>query len=190
VLDLTAEFCRAGETLTGLSDLVSFRHGGALDLPYPDASFDVAWTQYTSMNVADKVRLYKENHRVLRLGGRPALHEILAGTVSPIYFPVPWAREPRISFLIPPETARTLIKDTSLEELTWLDETDRALEWFQNRLASAPESPPPLGLRLLLGEDAGEMFRNFEERRISIFQGAFERSRISLCREPFPTKAV
>jgi 2-polyprenyl-3-methyl-5-hydroxy-6-metoxy-1,4-benzoquinol methylase len=47
VLDLTEEFCRAGEVLTartGLGGRVSFRHGNALDLPYPDASFDVAWT--------------------------------------------------------------------------------------------------------------------------------------------------
>jgi SAM-dependent methyltransferase len=95
VLDLTEEFCRAGALLTrltGLSDAVSFRHGSALDMPFPDSSFDVAWTQHSSMNIADKERLYGEIHRVLRPGGRLALHEILAGPVSPIHFPVPWAR--------------------------------------------------------------------------------------------------
>ena len=64
----------------------------------------------------------------------------------------------------------------------------------RSKLASAPEIPPPLGLLLLLSEDAGGMFRNqvrnLEERLISILQGVFERSRISLYREPFPTKAV
>ncbi len=57
VLDLTEEFCRTGTTLTthrGLGDLVSFRHGSALEIPYPDdAGFDVAWTQHSSMNIAD-----------------------------------------------------------------------------------------------------------------------------------------
>ena len=43
VLDVTEEFCRAGEMLitrTGLGDLVTFRHASALDMPHPDASFD------------------------------------------------------------------------------------------------------------------------------------------------------
>jgi hypothetical protein len=38
VLDLTEEFCRTGTTLTtrtSLGDLVSFRHGSALEIPYP-----------------------------------------------------------------------------------------------------------------------------------------------------------
>jgi hypothetical protein len=95
VLDLTEDFCPAGAaftTRTGLRDLVSFRHGSALEIPYPDAGFDAAWTQHSSMNIADKGRLYGEIHRVLRPGGRPALHEILAGPVSPIYLLAPWAR--------------------------------------------------------------------------------------------------
>jgi SAM-dependent methyltransferase len=111
VLDLTEEFCRAGAaftTRTGLSDLVSFRHGSALEMPYPDASFDAAWTQHSSMSIADKGRLYGEIHRVLRPDGRLALHEILAGPVSPIYLPVPWARRPELNHLCPPDRcART-----------------------------------------------------------------------------------
>jgi MPBQ/MSBQ methyltransferase len=66
VLDITEEYCRAGEMLTartGLSDLVSFRHGDVVEMAYPDASFDLAWTQHSSMNIADKERLYQEIHR-------------------------------------------------------------------------------------------------------------------------------
>ena len=47
VLDVTEEFCRAGEVLTakaGLDDRVSFRLGSALEIPYPNATFDVGWT--------------------------------------------------------------------------------------------------------------------------------------------------
>src|SRR3712207_2695909 len=126
VLDLTEEFCRAGEmltALTGLSDLVSFRHGSALDMPYPDASFDVAWTQHSSMNIADKVRLYAQIQRILRPGGRLAMHEILAGPVSPIHLPVPWARDPALSHLRPPAQTRALLRETGFRELAWIDET-------------------------------------------------------------------
>ncbi len=105
VLDLTQEYCRVGELLTartGLSDRVSFQQGSALDMPFPEARFDVVWTQHSSMNIADKARLYAEVRRVLRPAGRLAFHEIMAGPVQPIHFPVPWAHEPAISFLRPP----------------------------------------------------------------------------------------
>ena len=183
VLDITEEFCRAGEMLTvrtGLSDLVSFRHGSALDMPYPDGSFDVVWTQHSSMNIADKEQLYQEIYRVLRPGGRLALHEILAGPTSPIHFPVPWARDPALSHLQPPETLYSLIATTGFTELAWMDETASATRWFRQRLpATPPEDPPPLGLHLLLGPDFDEMLRNqarnLEEHRISILKAVFER---------------
>ena len=63
VLDLTAEYCAVGERLTAwthLADKVSFVHANALDMPFPDASFDVVWTQHASMNISDKAGLYRE----------------------------------------------------------------------------------------------------------------------------------
>jgi ubiquinone/menaquinone biosynthesis C-methylase UbiE len=186
VLDVTEEFCRAGEMLTtrtGLGDLVSFRHASALDIPHPDASFDAVWMQHSSMNIADKERLYAEIHRVLRSGGHLALHEIMAGPVAPILFPVPWARTPEISFLRPPEEVRTLIiTGIGFDESAWVNETASALRWFRKRLAAADaasEELPPLGLHLVLGADVGQMFsnlaRNLQEDRVVVVQGVFER---------------
>jgi ubiquinone/menaquinone biosynthesis C-methylase UbiE len=182
VLDLTEEFCHAGRALTArtrLDDRVSFRHGNALEMPCPDAGFDVAWMQHSSMNIPDKERLYAEIHRILRPGGRLALHEILAGPVSPIHLPVPWARDPALSHLLPPETLRTLLRDSGFEELAWIDETATALRWQQERLAASPAEPPPLGPHLVFGDDFGEMLRNqvrnLNERRISVIQALLER---------------
>ena len=182
VLDLTEEFCRAGGVLTartGLDDRVSFRHGNALEMPYPDAGFDAAWLQHSSMNIPDKERLYGEIHRVLRPGGRLALHEILAGPVSPIYFPVPWARDPTLSHLCPPEEVRSLLRETGFEELAWIDETTPALRWYQERLAALLTTPPPLGPHVVFGDLFGEMFRNqvlnLSEGRISVIQALFVR---------------
>jgi ubiquinone/menaquinone biosynthesis C-methylase UbiE len=184
VLDLTEEYCRAGEALTTMTtsgDRISFKHGNALDMPYPDESFDLVWTQHSSMNIADKETLYREIRRVLRPGGRLALHEIMAGPNSPIHFPVPWAREPSISHLESPEAIRTLISATTgLDELAWVDETSSATQWFRQRLRATPSGGPPLGLSLLLlGPEFGEMFRNqarnLEEDRISVVQAVFER---------------
>jgi ubiquinone/menaquinone biosynthesis C-methylase UbiE len=112
VLDITEEFCRAGEVLTAgssLGDRVSFRRDSALDMPYPDATFDVAWTQHSSMNIPLKERLYEGIRRVLRPGGLMALHEIRAAPLSPIHLPVMWARDPTLSHLRTPHEVRTLL---------------------------------------------------------------------------------
>jgi ubiquinone/menaquinone biosynthesis C-methylase UbiE len=183
VLDVTEEFCRAGEALTaasGLGGRVTFRHASALEMPYPDAGFDVAWTQHSSMNILHKERLYEEIQRVLRPGGLLALHEIMAGAVSPIHFPVMWARDPSLSHLRTPAKTRALLEERGFEELAWIDETAQALHWYQRRLAAMPAEPPPLGPHILFGDDFGEMLHNqvlnLSEDRISVVQALFERA--------------
>ena len=109
VLDITAEYCAVGETLTTwthLADLVSFVHANALDMPFADGSFDVVWTQHASMNIADKAGLYEEIARVVRPGGRFAFFDVLAGPNQPIHFPVPWATDLLFSFLLSPAETR------------------------------------------------------------------------------------
>jgi SAM-dependent methyltransferase len=100
VVDLTEEYCRVGEMLTecvGLAHKVHHRHGNALALPFADSSFDLVWTQHSTMNIEDKAGIYAEFRRVLRHEGRYALHEIMQGETTPIHFPVPWARDPAIT---------------------------------------------------------------------------------------------
>ena len=184
VLDLTEEFCRVGEWLTAMTDLadrVTFRHGSALDMPFDDASFDVAWTQHSSMNIEDKERLYTEIRRVLRSGGRLALHEVMVGPVQPVHFPAPWASDSSISFLRPPEEIRSLLSGLGFREIAWVDMTDRALE-FMRRLRAATQpgaAPPALGLHLIM-PNAAERFanqtRNVEEDRVRIVEAVFDRA--------------
>jgi ubiquinone/menaquinone biosynthesis C-methylase UbiE len=183
VLDLTEEYCRIGAMLTervGMSDQVQFQHGTALDLPFEDGRFDVVWTQHSSMNVADKARLYTEIARVLRSRGRGrlALHEIMAGEVQPVHFPAPWSRLPETSFLQPPGEVRRLISESGLRELAWVDTTAASLDWFTQRVMAAT-TPPPLGLHLLLGDITAAAMqntvRNLREGRIAVIQAVFER---------------
>ena len=182
VLDLTEEYCRVGSELTrraGLAGRVEFRDGTALEMPFGEAAFDAVWTQHSSMNVEDKERLYREIRRVGRPGGRLAMHEIVAGTASPIHFPVPWARDPEWSFLRPPEDVRRLIAGLGFKELAWTDESAASLDWFRQRAPQAAAAPPALGLHLLLGADFGLMFRNqvrnLEEGRVAIVMAVWQR---------------
>lgn len=179
VLDLTKEYCAAGEMLTektGLEDLVSFRCGSALTMPFSEQSFDLVWTQHSSMNIADKPKLYREIYRVLRPAGKLAMHEITAGENAPLHFPVPWAREPALSFLEKPEKLRQIIKNAGFRETIWIDETNSAIDWFRQM---PPKKPSALGLHLLLGEEFGAMFknqvRNLNENRVAVIQAVFVR---------------
>lgn len=177
-VDLTEEYCRAATLLSatvGLGDLVQFRQGDATALPFEDATFDVVWSEHVAMNIADKPRLYREMHRVLRPGGTLAIYDILAGTGGPVRFPVPWARTQETSFLVPPNELRRLLEDAGFRIADWVDTTDTARAWFialAERIAR--EGLPPLGFHLLLGSDfqamAQNQRRNLEDGRIELAQ--------------------
>jgi ubiquinone/menaquinone biosynthesis C-methylase UbiE len=114
-IDLTDEYCRVAMMLAervALSHLVSYRQGDALNLPFPDETFDVAWTQHVAMNIPDKATMYREVHRVLKPGGVMAIYDILAGPAGQVLFPVPWARLPETSFLVTPDQLRQLLEES------------------------------------------------------------------------------
>jgi len=186
VLDLTPEYCRVGETLTAwtqLTDRVSFVQGNAIDMPFPDASFDVVWTQHAVMNIPDKEALYREVARVVRPGGRFAMFDVLAGPRQPIHFPVPWASDQSFSFLLPPDETRSLIGQPGFSELVWMTDREEALQDALAKPDPLGELEPSIdGLNpgLLNGPDAAGMAqnvrRNLEEARIVFALGVFERA--------------
>jgi SAM-dependent methyltransferase len=182
-IDLTAEFCRVAEMLTrltGMTGQVSYRCGNALDLPFDDGSFDVVWSQNASMNIADRDRLYAEMRRVLKLGGRLVLQEVVAGAGGEPYYPVPWAREPSISFLLSAEATRAKLEAAGFRVVAWQDTTRASLESSLARAqAAASGSPPVLGIHLLIGSDweaiAKNSARNLQEDRTRLFNAVLER---------------
>src|SRR5260370_8819011 len=81
-IDITEEYCRVASALgarMGLEDRVEYRRGDARELHFPDRTFDGAWTQHVSMNIAEKKELYEGIRRVLKIAGRVAL----AGALPP-----------------------------------------------------------------------------------------------------------
>lgn len=184
VLDLTESFVQAGEEftrLTGLDQKVKFKLGNALAMPFEDQSFDRVFTQHATMNISDKPQLFSEIYRVLRPSGQYVFHDMMAGPNQPIHFPVPWAIQPDISFLIQPEEAHNLLTERGFKELVWHDDTADTLQWIKERLEGQqpgpPSAKPSLGLHLLFGANLKPMFlnlvRNIEEDRLKLIRAVF-----------------
>src|SRR3989304_4606074 len=132
-IDLTEEYCRVATLLAeriGLSHLVRYHQGDALNLPFPDGAFDVVWTHHAAMNIPDKATLYREMHRALKPGGALAIYDILAGPGGPVLSPVPGARSPDTSFLVTPQQLRDLLDTAGFEISIWEDTTAAARGLF------------------------------------------------------------
>ena len=177
-VDLTEAYCRVAEAFSvrlGLDHLVSYRTANALDLPFEDARFAVLWTQHTAMNIAEKNQLYSEMNRVLKPGGRLAIYDIIAGPGGEGYFPVPWARDPSISFLATDEELKTYLTEAGFDIVSWRDTTDVGLAWFAAKSAQIKEQGRPiLGYHMLMGDDfltmARNQLRSFKEDRMALLQ--------------------
>ena len=185
-IDLVEEYCKAATMLTkrlNLDNMVSFRHGNMMELPFEEQSFDAAWTEHTLMNIENKDKLFHEVRRMLRPKGLFTIYEVCAGTSSPIYFPITWANSPEISFLVKPDELRDMFLSSGFTELKWKDVTKEALKWLQDMTALIKKhpggGPPPLGVNLLIGKSAAEksmnIGRNLAEGRIKFVQGVFRK---------------
>ncbi len=179
-IDLTEEYVETASTLTkwvGMEDQVRFHHGSALDLPFDDNTFDLAWTEHVQMNIADKTAFYREISRVLKPGGRLMFHDIFLGEGGEPHFPVPWAGDSSISFLWPLDRVRTALKQAGFQILDWEDKT-RPSEEFLIKMKEA--GPQPLGIHLLMGGTAPvkiqNVIRNLQENRICVVQAVAEKT--------------
>jgi SAM-dependent methyltransferase len=177
-IDLTEEYCRTARELAewvGLGERVTYRQANALDLPFPEGSFDIAWTQHVAMNILDKATLYREAYRVLKPGGVFAVYDVLQGPGGEVIFPVPWAREPSISHLVTPHELRSLLEQAGFEIEHWQDTTAAGRDWFIEMNRRFQESgPPPISFVLLMGSEFKDMAanqrRNLEEGRVALIE--------------------
>lgn len=127
-IDRVPEFVDTARDLTrrcGLDDRVSFLEADALAMPFADSTFDAALCLYVGMNIADKAQVCREIRRVLKPGGRVVWSEAALGPSGPVLFPLPWARVPADSFLVPPQVLRQTFTKAGFRIIDFIDETDR-----------------------------------------------------------------
>ena len=113
--------------------------------------------------------------------GRLAIYDVVAGDGGPLIFPVPWARQPEISFVVTIDAMWNFLTKAGFEEISWADKTDAAVSWLAEQ-KTAQRSPPvasPLGLHVVLGsgfpEMAANFSRNLRENRARLIQAIVQR---------------
>ena len=177
-VDLSEHYIATADALSGLvgmEEKVAFKAGNALDLPFYEDTFDGIWSIQVNMNIQSKIEWLEEQYRVLKPGGRLVLYEVCSNVNTPPYFPVPWAQDSSMSYLVPSEEFKAYMVAAGFTVETWQDKTDLARAAF----AHVPEPSddhelPELGVHLLVGKDilykAYNLRRNLEENRVSLIE--------------------
>ncbi|MBT3237753.1 MAG: methyltransferase domain-containing protein [Rhodospirillaceae bacterium] len=177
-IDLSDEYIDAAGRLTELlnmQDRVDFHACSALELPFDDDAFDGVWSIQMNMNVEDKVGWLKETCRVLKPGCKAVLYEVCGHKNTPQIFPVPWAQDASMSFLIPPDQFRDAITSSGFGISAWNDKTDLAAQAFAKVQEPVGEPKlPALGVYMLAGKDistkAYNLRCNLEQERVSLIE--------------------
>ncbi|MCU1640146.1 MAG: SAM-dependent methyltransferase [Nocardia sp.] len=173
-VDLTEEYCDTARwlnQLVGLDDRISVRRADVTDLPFADATFQVAFSQHVQMNVADKASLYREARRVLVDGGRLAMWDITSGENGELVYPLPWADRPDLGHLVGSGELRAVVESSGFEIEHWNDLTDQATALMQAILALPPA---PLGLHAFVtdfAQKAANLTHALADGRLRVIQG-------------------
>jgi ubiquinone/menaquinone biosynthesis C-methylase UbiE len=183
-IDLTKEYIEVARLLAhavGLDDLVAFHHGSALDMPFEDGAFDIVWTEHAQMNIEDKRCFYREIARVLKPKGRLVFHDVFNGIGGEPHYPVPWAENAKISFLVTIDHLYGYLKDAGFSIQYWEDKSQDSLNWFNTTVKRMKSSESaPLGVHLLMGQTAKKKFENLmcnlSEQRITVLQAVMQKT--------------
>jgi sarcosine/dimethylglycine N-methyltransferase len=185
-VDLSDSFVslsRALAEMTPAASLVDYAVGDLTALSFPDASFDVVWTQHALMNVRNREGAYREISRVLAPRGQFVFHDIVATEPrTELEYPLPWASGPALNHLLTQDETRSALAQTGFEEVAWIDDTVATLEWFKQaapRPDGAPTGTSPVTLGAVVGSAfptaTSNLLKMLREGRVSVTLGVFYR---------------
>ena len=139
-IDLTPELVAAATELTRLTGTSNarFQVASALDLPFPDNSFDLAIMMHVGMNIADKPALFVEVARTLRPGGRFGVYDVMRTSPGDLAFPLPWAGTAEISFVETPDSYARHAATAGLQEVWRRTRVPEALAFLDELQAAGP----------------------------------------------------
>ena len=180
-VDLTEEFIRTATLLSelvSLNDLTEFIAADATQLPFANETFDVVWTQHAQMNIRDKNQLYSELFRVLKKEGKFIYYDIFSTGKKDLIFPLPWADDDSINFLITTDDYEKLLTEIGFIESAKKNRTNESIEFFNNAFENNKKAgQPKLGLNVLMTEQTSiklsNLNENLKENKLCVQSGIY-----------------
>lgn len=154
-LDINAGMLEMARSLQeGTDSSIAWHHGSVLEMPFPDAAFDVILCQLGLQFFPDRPTALREMHRVLAPGGRLALNVFSAINRNPAARALADALDRHLDpsasafkraehVLGDPETVRTLLdgvgfRDVDVHTVTKTMRFPSPWEWVRIQLAATP----------------------------------------------------
>ncbi|SEB73460.1 MULTISPECIES: cyclopropane-fatty-acyl-phospholipid synthase family protein [unclassified Streptomyces] len=139
----------------GLSDRVEFRHADAMELPFPDNSFDAAIAIESIFHMPDRGRVLAEIRRVLRPGGRLVLTDFFERG------PIPAEKQPAVDRLLRdfimtlarPEDYVPMLRDAGLRFVELLDITEQSVRQTFEQMSKGSQE-----MQTVFDDEAEEKF--------------------------------
>ncbi|MEU5417945.1 SAM-dependent methyltransferase [Streptomyces sp. NPDC001407] len=139
----------------GLADKVEFRHADAMELPFPDNSFDAAIAIESIFHMPDRERVFSEIRRVLRPGGRLVLTDFFERA------PIPADKQPAVDRLLRdfimtlarPEDYVPMLSRAGLRFVELRDITEQSVRQTFEQMSRSEQDLDPV-----FDEDADEKF--------------------------------
>ena len=182
-IDLSHEFIRTASALSelvGLQDKTDFIQASALELPFEDGSFDVAWTQHVQMNISDKAKFYSEINRVLSDRGTFVYYDIFQKNGEDVDYPVPWANDASVSFLGTTTRMDHILQDLGFKNTLTTDQTSQGAQFLVGLFEKLKKNgPPKIGLNVLMGASTKEklvnILKGLEQEKIVLQSGIYNK---------------
>ncbi len=163
-IDITPSFIEIGNEfnkLTSMSDNIQLLVGNGEILDFKNETFDGAYSQHVTMNISNRKKFFSEAFRVLKKDSFFAFTEHGLGPEGNPIFPLPWADSSEMSFLLPPETTISILKDTGFSDIKIIETADKYISGYEKLIGLKSENKKPvLGIHVIGGDSMNERSTN------------------------------
>ena len=163
-IDITPSFIEIGNEfnkLTSMSDNIQLLVGNGEILDFTNETFDGAYSQHVTMNISDRKKFFSEAFRVLKKDSFFAFTEHGLGPEGNPIFPLPWADSSEMSFLLPPKTTISILKDTGFSDIKIIETADKYISGYKKLIGLKSENKKPvLGIHVIGGDSMNERSTN------------------------------
>ena len=163
-IDITPSFIEIGNEfnkLTSMSDNIQLLVGNGEILDFKNETFDGAYSQHVTMNISDRKKFFSEAFRVLKKDSFFAFTEHGLGPEGNPIFPLPWADSSEMSFLLPPETTISILKDIGFFDIKIIETADKYISGYEKLIGlKSTNKKPILGIHVIGGESMNERSTN------------------------------